>query len=465
MRTTIANLKHLYQCRAFWLFYLLLALFTRELVDRLETGSPFAWFDFLMINAFAGLGVGLLQQEVFSCPFVRCLPGHGPMPRRLIVGFGMVLNLLLSLVIFVRKDLASHDVPVIMAAAFSMGLTGYLLPASFVFTIRDRIAYGFVFISVTPMILAAKYVDYLILRSPAAFVTLGTVTTVGAWAYLGTDWLARRHVGQAVRHFSGLSKGARRRKESTAYTLSGPLSRWVQMFFYARIETRGGLSAARCIWGDLYVACAMLLSSWITLLLTCLPTVFFLAFAAARLRPSGTDELAIKVARTFSVILFVPAIVVSFIPTFLIPTWVFSNMLLTRGRRERFAAMISTAIAMSLFLSLSLMLIAASTVLLQYLAPGTFGNLTRLFGGLVTAAFVAVPWALVPLGLAVRLIAKYLDVTIAYVFVFCVLVLIATADHWFAWIGVPLLVAASACCWLALILATHRICTRVSFTE
>ncbi len=465
MRTTIANLKHLYQCQAFWAFYLAFAVFTWPLADVLERGSPLVWFHLLMSNLMAGLGFGLLQQEILSRPFVYCLPGHRPIPRRLIFGFGVVVNLVLSLFIVVRRDLSSYNVPVIMAAVFSFGLTWYLLVAAFFCTVRERHAYALAVLPVFPVIFAAKSVDDLVLRMPALFVFIGIITCGGTWTYLRGDRLARRHAGRPTNHFSGLGQAARRTSRHTVSASSSLTPRWVQTFFYARIGAYSTFSAARYICADLYVAFAALLSWWKRILLMCLPAALVLAFMAGKVSPAGTDNFSLKFPAVSGIILLQVVVLVSLMPTFQMPIPVFSTMLLTRGRRERFTAMISIAVAMALFISCLLIFVTVCTSLLQLIAPGTFGSLTRLFGGLLTVGFVAAPFALVPLGLAARLIAKYRDVTIVRILALCIFILILTVRYWFAWIGVPLLVAAAACSWMALLLATHRICTRRSFAR
>ena len=118
MRTTIANLKHLYQCRPFWAFYFLFLVWVWSLADAGSGGKSFFW----VVNFNAGLGLGLLQQEILSRPFAFCLPGYRPVPRRMIFIFGIILNLILSSAFIFRDTLALGNMPLVVVTSFLLGL-------------------------------------------------------------------------------------------------------------------------------------------------------------------------------------------------------------------------------------------------------------------------------------------------------------------------------------------------------
>jgi uncharacterized membrane protein len=71
----------------------------------------------------------------------------------------------------------------------------------------------------------------------------------------------------------------------------------------------------------------------------------------------------------------------------------------------------------------------------------------------------------VPLALAARLVARYFDMEILYVLVFCLVVLGLTLRYWYSRTGMSLLIVTFVCSWTLLVLATHRICSSRSFAR
>ncbi len=465
-----ANLKHLYQHRGLWLYYVLLALFVFQMFHFHPKNARLIWVWCVLINVMAGLAVGMLQREILSKPFSYCLPGHRPVPRRIIGAVGIVLNTGLSFLVLVHPEITAAEAPLIFLAAFSLGLAAYLLGARLMFTLSDKIVSFLGVETLFMMLLFAKAsaVDDLILAWPEVVAAFGLAAGIGLWMDLHRGADARTFCGQAVQNLGDFSRASieRNQRVRRAAQASGsaiPLR--VEAAFLDRIDASRPLSAARCVWADLYVTLAMLLSWAKWVLLLCVPAALVLAFVAGKVNPAGTDRFSMKFPGLCGVLSFQIVAFASLMLVFQTPVPVFSNMLLTRGRRERFKATMSIALALASFVSFLLVWVTLCTVLLQLIAPGTFGSFLRLFGGLCTAAFIAAPFALVPLGLATRLLARYREAIIVYFLLLCVPLLMLTVRHWFNWIAASLLASAAACSWLALVLAAHRICMRRSFTR
>lgn len=460
-----ANLKHLYQPRGLWLYYFLLAFFVYQMFQFHPRNAHLIWMWYVLINLMAGLALGMLQREILSKPFTYCLPGHRPIPRRIIGSAGMVLNAGLSFVFLVHPQITTSEAPIIMAMAFSVGLAVYLLAARSMFTLSERVVpYMAGQLAFMWLIYAkGRAVDSLILAWPEFVMTFALAVSVGLWMNLRRGIDARRFCGQAVQSLGDLSRATIERNQwvrrvARADSLRVP-SR-VEAVFLDRIDASLPLSAARCVWADLYVAFAPLISwgKWVILL--CVPAVLVLALVAGKLE--GGPSMRFPALR--GVILFQIVAFASLVPTFQIPIPVFSSMLLTRGRRQRFGAMMFIALVLASFVSSLLILVTLCTAFLQFIAPGLFGSFMHLSGGPLIAAFVVAPFGLVPLGLTVRLLVKYLGAAIyamAGVFVFVTL----TVRYGSEWIGMPLFLAALACSWPAFILATHRICTSRSLAQ
>lgn len=462
-----ANLRHLYQHRGLWLYYYLCAWFAYCAAQIGRDNAHLIWMWCMLINFIAGLALGTLQREVLSKPFVYCLPGHRPVPRRIVGAVGVVLNMALCWLILIHPDVSALEVPLIMAAAFSLGLAVYLLGARSMFTLSDRVA---PYLAVQIIFMGLLFVkgpalDDLIVAGPEFVMAFALAACVGFWVNLRMSIDARGFCGKHVQGLSDFSRASIRRNRQVrrAAHAAGPaVPARVEGAFFDRIGAFRPLSAARCVWADLYIAFAMLLSRWKRVLPACLLAVLVWSYVAGKVGSEGADRFLSKFPILSGLIVFQMVALVSLPPTFLIPVPVFSNMLLARGRRERCNAMICIGIALALCVSLVLAFVTGCTVLLQWVAPGAFGSLTRLFGGLGIVVFVASPFVLVPLGLIARLLARHLGMTIIYVFGFCIVVQIPLARYWFAPMGVPLLLAASLCCWIALIITARRICANRS---
>jgi hypothetical protein len=463
-RILLANVRHFYQHRGLWPYYYMLIFFSWRLFALRPTEQEQAWFWYVNINLMAGLVAGTLQREVLSKPFTYCLPGHRFTPRRLIIAIGVVLNIVLSLSALVRRDLAGLEAIPILYAAFFAGLATYLVTVRCMFTLSERILPGLIVVTVLMgmLFVRAPAIDDLVRRDAGLLMAVAVVVCTAIWANLGGGW-ARKFCGQTVLNISDFSRVSlernRRIREANRVTRCAESPSWVESSFLSRMNSSPRLSTTRCVWGELYIGFAGLLSRWRALLLSGLAAALLLSYAAAKMRLAGMGELASTTYRTLGTLLFFPVIVVCLILAVQMPIRVFSSMVLTRGRRERFAAMLSIAVALTLLMSLSLMFVTVCTAVLQYIAPARFASLAGLFGGAITAVFLALPFALVPFGLATRLVGQHLNAAIIYGLVFCIFLLIRWVDFWFEWVGIPFLVVASLFCWGLLVFTAHYVAT------
>ena len=115
MKILIANLKHFYQCRSVWWFYLPLCLILipmlllwRNIISKLsdfgitiELGY-LGLFGILALLPFClGFLTADLQRTVLAKPFSFCMPNHRSVPRRLMLVVGVVVVALLIGAIFI----------------------------------------------------------------------------------------------------------------------------------------------------------------------------------------------------------------------------------------------------------------------------------------------------------------------------------------------------------------------------
>jgi MFS family permease len=144
MSVLTVNLKHLYQRRGLWLFYVIVVLFALAGIAILfdDTKAGQGRFVGLIVLAFVvGLLLAVLPIEVLSKPFSYCLPGHRKMVRKFVFCVGIVFNIFGSLLFFVCPSLNAGQLILAVCSAFFAGLISYLFGAGLAFAVRNCIQF------------------------------------------------------------------------------------------------------------------------------------------------------------------------------------------------------------------------------------------------------------------------------------------------------------------------------------
>ena len=440
MRTTISNLKHFYLCRGFWWYYLIFAMFASQMV--LYERDSRTWFWFGLINLMAGLGVSSLHKEILARPFTYCLPGHRPIPRRLIFGFGVVLNLLLPVVILLRKDLTYLDTPSIVLSASSFGLIVYLLVTLSGLIPRNTNLFPVVGIAlIGVMLFGTGVLDKLASELPVLLPAVAVVTGVVTWLFLRGEQMARKFCGRTVSGFSTPNKAARKKAERTAHAKQQvDLAPWVQDFFLKRIESLDRTAIARSIWSDLYLAFAKPLSQWKNVLLVLSLVAIGAAYCSTFTKDANNTNSPILVS--IAVVMSLAAMSVR------LP--LYSNTPPFTPRKQRLHGAVSVAGVTTLLMILMLLVIAAMTQLLEQILPGFFAALPQM-------QIILLPLACVPAVLIIHVCIKSPSLKPALIiltFFLCAGLLIRS-ENLFFW-----MLLTSACAWTAFILLARHVCAK-----
>ena len=223
MRVLLANLKHFYQCRPLWFFYicmgvviwpgLVLARMGVDLgVQQGYTLSVIVW----PLLFVAGAIVCLMQFGTASRPFAFTLPGHRQVVRRLVFGAGFLAGLLGA------GAFASHYVPpdappnrfgLALFAVFCVGLSIYLVGANLGLSRAGLVVAGLLW----PFLCLATIfpslsgtMEDLIVGSPWLVITSGTgiATILSLW--LGRQLASLRSVHERRAGLVGMSERSRR---------------------------------------------------------------------------------------------------------------------------------------------------------------------------------------------------------------------------------------------------------------
>ena len=440
MRTTTANLKHLYQCRGFWWYYVVIAMFVSQMV--FNEREAFGWLWIGMLNLMAGIGISLLQKEILSRPFAYCLPGHRPMPRRLIFGFGVVFNLLLLLPAMFRKDLADYNTVIAMLCAFSFGLTVYLVTILCGLIPRNANLFPVVIIGFMATLLIPKeIVDDLATGFPVLLPAIAVIVVVVTWLLLQSESLARKLYGQPALYFSTPNKAAQRKARQAAYgKRQNDSPPWIHEFFIKRIGSFNHAATVRSIWSDLYLAFAKPFSRWKDTLIVLSVVAVGAAYLSTFTR--DVDDANSPIMITIAVVMSLAAMAVR------LP--LYSDTPPFASRELRLYGAVSVAGATTLLMIIMLFVIAAATILLEQILPSFFAAMPQI-------QIVLLPIATVPAILILHLCIKSQSVKSALIialFFVCSGLLIRT-ESLFVWM---LITSISA--WTAFILIARHVCAR-----
>lgn len=279
MKILIANLKHFYQCRALWYFYLLVApfmffFFFFFMMVKLRTSGSFIVF--FIASFLVGLLTANLQRDVLTKPFSFCMPEHRDQSRLLIVGIGSVLGLLTGIA-FLIKIFNSHGDGAAAAtlpfwAVCFLAMMCYLLGVWFIFVPKNSAAFVCALLLVIgaqiSMGTTLRVINYMIVSAPLLPVAAGIVTCGVAWKWLGDDSLARKHCGESFMSIGNSWNLAKKQKVAQEQALrrredgSVVLSDHLEDFFLERMRNYRPFSVNRYVSGNLYNMLGKFLFPW-----------------------------------------------------------------------------------------------------------------------------------------------------------------------------------------------------------
>ena len=84
-----ANMKHLYQRRVAWFWYLLILCQAPVILMPPFLARFDRYLGYLIASLLVGILAGGMQKDVLIKPFSFCLPNHRRIPRAFIFGIGL----------------------------------------------------------------------------------------------------------------------------------------------------------------------------------------------------------------------------------------------------------------------------------------------------------------------------------------------------------------------------------------
>ena len=357
------NLKHLYQRRGLWLVYAILAVaifwvFVTPLVRSPEAAKG-QYVGPVVVAFLVGLLATLLQIEVLSKPFSYCLPGHRWVLRKYVFGVAVPVSILCSMLFLAYPGLNSWALLVVLCSAFFAQFTFYLAGAVLAESIRGAVV---VIGLLPPAVLIAEgffdlhiLLERIIIGGGHLVISVGILSSIAAWLWLGRAGLARKHCSVPWIGFMDIFNKEKlmRYQNARLGTKRGRFRKhprpWVEKWFLERMERYDYRGPGRFFWGALYCTSALVVSRWQNILLF-LP-VFAIMFGY------------VGQAAVFSLIMLPAMLVMGRQPP------VYSTMLISGGRRRRYTTTLWLAVTDASLLCMGTLVISGLSILLARFMP------------------------------------------------------------------------------------------------
>jgi len=399
MSVLVANLKHFYQRRGLWVFYVgflgVVGLLTVMVLQDPVAGVGH-FLGYLIISLAAGAIVGELQKDVLSTPFSFCLPNHQITMKKLLFFIGAIINGVGTLVFLWYPGLPPQQHILVIFSGFSAGLICYWAALWCVMIVSVPMLCLVPFVAAVAVLTGCHaWLEYVIVSYPICVLGLGVALCGVSWLQLGKVSLARSHCGSlalcSADMWSGFGKWEKDHQARAAEKLPGLKDyrpTWVETFFLTRINRYGHLGKERYIWGALYTWGAMVLSAGVRPLLAGL-FIFLNLF------------VALGYLCDFPIV--VSYLIMGWMAGYQIRLPVRSSMLVGGGRNERYYAAVVLSAAVAIFLiTISAVVVVWSNLLSLVLPDITLRGRTFVFYA-VPASLLCFPLLLMPFGLIVQL--------------------------------------------------------------
>jgi hypothetical protein len=365
MSILTANLKHLYQRRGLWLFHLLWGLFAylniQNVVNKPRAGKGEFVISALFMIYLVGVIIAVMQTEILNKPFTYCLPGHRKIVRQFLFLIGIIVSLLYSLFFLKYPGLHLWQLFPVVLSAFSIFLTFYWFAVIFAFSSQNNAAWINILIFGVAFIVIIFNLHIIlegqIVRFPGIFITIGILSSIFSWRWLGKDGLARRFCDKPLLGLFDVWNREKMRKYGQARIAAKGDKKLrtnpkVEEFFLTRMHKCRSFGVGRYIWGSLYTTYGPALSQNKNSLFGLLFILLALCFCGY-----------IGTAATSMLFIFPILMVI------LIGLPLYSNMLITGGRRERFVTTMTLVVIMTVMMTAAVAILTLVTVMIEPCMP------------------------------------------------------------------------------------------------
>ena len=355
-----ANLKHFYQRRGLWLWFLMLLGQTPIMFPTYESGR---FFGYLIISLFAGLMVLNLQKNVLAKPFSFCMPGHRKVSRKVIMIVGGIVNAALGMVFLAHPDISFPYSLLVSIAGGFVGMAVYLLAIRSVFngTIQNTastLRMMFLMMLLVGAGIYYKFLQEMTIAYPLVIIAISYGICWRLWRWLGQDSLARIVCGKVVPEMldgwnARKMQKIRNEKMKIMSENNTTLTNWLGDFFLSKMKGHNFLSRNRYTWGSLYAvlgAIPVYLKPWMPV--TIIAVILYFGYF---------NQPSLNIGQ---MMFLIPAIVVGNMKMTAYP-----SLLLPGGRREMFIGVLTSAFSVTLLTGVALIVLTIISHLIEPFLP------------------------------------------------------------------------------------------------
>ncbi|MFH1614639.1 MAG: hypothetical protein ABIG61_06115 [Planctomycetota bacterium] len=362
-----ANLKHLYQRRGAWLWYVLILCQTPLLLMPVFLTKFDRYLGYLIASLMTGILAGGLQKDILTKPFSFCLPGHRRIPRAFIFWIGCVVNLLLGCLFLGYPGLGFPYVLLVVLASGFVGLIVYFYGVYVSFQAVPTPAGG-----LSPLVIfGAVFLKWdiilqnIIINQPTVTILVSALICIWVWRLLGRDFLARKYCGKLIMGMldswnrTKIEKYKQARADRNMTESKVKFFEKLQEFFLGKMERYGFLNRGRYIWGNIYMVFGKFFGFWnIWHVLGFFGTIIFLVLFFGFMGPSENDK------RMIGFLFIVPAISICSLD--LMP---YRTMLFPAGRKDKYYSTLILSVVVTLLAGLLVLLMTGISAFLETMLP------------------------------------------------------------------------------------------------
>ncbi len=354
-----ANLKHLYQNRGAWLWYILILCQTPWILLPLYSKID-RYLGYLMISLLMGVLVGAIQKEVMSKPFTFCLPGHRGVTRPIVFRVGCIMNMVLGCVFFGYPGLGFPYVLLVVLAGGFIGMVIFF-HGVYVGLVESSSPLAGITVLLIFCVILFKWdmiLQDMISNWPLVIILVSVIVCVWVWILLGRDVLARKYCGKVVMVFFDGWNNEKKLKYQQIQADKNLTEGKVKLFekmhriILGRMNQYEYLSRGRYVWGNIYMAFGKTFGIWRkgNMLMTLVTLVCLVVWFGYL----GTRDI-----RMINFLIILPVFYV-----FGIDILPYRSMLFPAGRRDRYYSSLVLTITITIIaVLLGLALISVSNIM------------------------------------------------------------------------------------------------------
>ena len=367
MSILAANLKHLYQRRSVWFWYVILLAQTPMILMPPSLTRFDRYLGYLIASLLTGILAGGSQKDVLIKPFSFCLPNHRRIARAFIFWIGIVVNLLLGCVFLWYPGLGFPYVLLVVLAGGFAGLIAYFYGVYGGFQAVPTPAAGIIPLLVAGFIFFKwdVAVQNVIVNQPMVMILVGGLMCIWCWKLLGRNFLARKYCGILVMGMfdswsrTRVEKYRQARAERNMTESKVKFFEKAQEFFLGRMERYDFLSRGRYIWGNLYAAFGKNFGYWqMQYVLGFLALIIFMVLFFGYMGPSENDK------RMIGILFIAPAL-----SMYSLDLMSYQTMLFPAGRRDKYYSMLILSAVITLLAGLLVLAVTGISVFLETVLP------------------------------------------------------------------------------------------------